>query len=180
MRKALATGLLMIALLLTGPSAARGSCGGRAEAAAGSMQRTRHALRCLLNEIRADRGLPRLRGNPRLAAAARRHTRAMVAGRFFAHEEPGGDTLVRRARAAGYLRRQGAWVLAENIAWGSQGGTSPRVMVRMWMASPGHRANIVSPAYRDIGIGIAIGTPFGGPGATYTTDFGRRHLHHRR
>ena len=43
-----------------------------------------------------------------------------------------------------------------------------------WMRSPGHRANILSPTFRAIGIGIANGTPSRDSGATYTTDFGRR------
>jgi uncharacterized protein YkwD len=44
------------------------------------------------------------------------------------------------------------------------------------MASPGHRANILAPRYREVGIGIAVGAPVrgSGAGATYTTDFGRR------
>jgi uncharacterized protein YkwD len=42
------------------------------------------------------------------------------------------------------------------------------------MNSPGHRANILSSSFRAIGIGIALGTPGSGRGATYTTDFGKR------
>ena len=42
------------------------------------------------------------------------------------------------------------------------------------MNSPPHRANILSSSFRSIGIGIAYGTPVGGGGGTYTTDFGRR------
>ena len=46
------------------------------------------------------------------------------------------------------------------------------------MHSPGHKANILTPSYRDIGIGIALGAPAklpdGMPAATYTTDFGAR------
>jgi uncharacterized protein YkwD len=42
------------------------------------------------------------------------------------------------------------------------------------MNSPPHRANILSGSFRSIGIGVASGTPVGGGGGTYTTDFGRR------
>ncbi len=45
-------------------------------------------------------------------------------------------------------------------------------MVRGWMNSAGHRANILSRQFRLIGIGIANGRPTGGGGATYATDFG--------
>jgi uncharacterized protein YkwD len=48
----------------------------------------------------------------------------------------------------------------------------------MWMHSAGHRANILNPQYRDIGIGAALGAPVEVSGAsnaaTYTTDFGER------
>jgi uncharacterized protein YkwD len=47
-------------------------------------------------------------------------------------------------------------------------------MVRAWMDSPGHRTNILNRRFRDIGIGIVVGTPSGPGGATYTTDFGTR------
>jgi uncharacterized protein YkwD len=49
-----------------------------------------------------------------------------------------------------------------------------RAIGAAWMDSPPHRANILSSSFRAIGIGIALGTPSGGAGATYTTDFGRR------
>ena len=45
------------------------------------------------------------------------------------------------------------------------------------MNSPGHRANILSPSFREIGIGVAYGAPVAGagtPAATYATDFGRK------
>jgi hypothetical protein len=46
-------------------------------------------------------------------------------------------------------------------------------MVQAWMASPGHRENLLSRDYTQIGLGIALGTPgAGADGATYTTDFG--------
>jgi uncharacterized protein YkwD len=46
--------------------------------------------------------------------------------------------------------------------------------VAAWMNSAPHRANILKPAFRVIGIGIRPGVPVssGGQGATYTTDFG--------
>ena len=50
---------------------------------------------------------------------------------------------------------------------------TPRTMVRLWMNSPGHKANILRRAYREIGVGVVTGTPTGSSrGATYTTDFG--------
>jgi uncharacterized protein YkwD len=175
-----AAGWLVIAVLLAGGAGpARAACGGRQATRADALPAARHAVRCLLNEARVRRGLPRLRGNPRLARAATRHAEQMVSRGFFGHDGPRGDTLQRRARTAGYLRRAGAWALAENIAWGTRRSSSPRAIVRAWIASPGHRANLLSRVYRDVGVGVAMGSPFGGPGATYTTDFGRRSHRHR-
>ena len=67
-----------------------------------------------------------------------------------------------------------SWMLAENIGWGSGSFASPKAMVRSWMQSAGHRANILNPAVRDAGVGIAMGSPRGGDGVTYTLDLGRR------
>jgi uncharacterized protein YkwD len=70
------------------------------------------------------------------------------------------------------------WWLGENIGWGSGSAADPYALVRMWMKSPPHRANILSSHFREIGIGIAVGIPVRGAhasaqgGATYTTDFG--------
>jgi uncharacterized protein YkwD len=46
----------------------------------------------------------------------------------------------------------------------------------MWMNSPGHRANILSASFREVGIGVALGAPRVGdhPAATYATEFGSR------
>jgi uncharacterized protein YkwD len=48
--------------------------------------------------------------------------------------------------------------------------------MRGWMASPGHRANILRGAYREVGVGIVAAVPSDGTaGATFTADFGVRH-----
>jgi uncharacterized protein YkwD len=81
----------------------------------------------------------------------------------------------RRPRAAGAAREHEA--LGENIAWGTGNlGTAAKIQ-RAWMASPGHRANILRRQFREIGIGIAVGAPVdagGLDGATFTADFGVR------
>ena len=69
-------------------------------------------------------------------------------------------------------RCDGARSAGENIA---RGGVSPRTMVRLWMNSPGHRANILQPGFRRLGVGVAAGAPqpVNGAAATYVTNFGR-------
>jgi uncharacterized protein YkwD len=137
------------------------------------------ATLCLLNEQRGLRSLPALRPQPELAQAAQSYSADMVAWQFFDHVTPGGRTLVDRVRATGYLRPSGTWALGENLAWGSGQDSTPRRAVVAWMASAPHRANVLEPTFRDVGIGVAPGVPVAaaGAGATYTTDFGSRTLH---
>ncbi|MGZ4268575.1 MAG: CAP domain-containing protein [Solirubrobacteraceae bacterium] len=127
---------------------------------------------CLLNRERAAHGLRPLRPCGSLRRVATRYARAMVARHFFDHVSPSGVTLTGRVRRSAYLRGTRTWTLGENIAYDSDG--SPAAIVAEWMASSGHRANILDPSYRDIGVGIASGLPVGGAGATYVTDFGAR------
>jgi uncharacterized protein YkwD len=137
------------------------------------------AILCMLNRERGTRHLPPLRRNARLAAAANGHSRDMVRRRYFAHTAPGRVTFVRRIARARYAR-SGAAKLGENLAWGMGDPAAPSAVVDGWMHSPEHRANILDPAFRSIGIGIAAGVPVAtasaaaASGATYTTDFGSR------
>jgi uncharacterized protein YkwD len=95
----------------------------------------------------------------------------MVRKGFFQH-----GNFVARILNTRYVTRRQAWSLGENIAWGTGSLGTPAQTVRAWMRSPGHRANILSRRFRDIGIGIALGAPAevhaSAGAATYTTDFG--------
>jgi uncharacterized protein YkwD len=132
---------------------------------------------CLLNNERAKAGLIALRLDPQLTSASLAHSQDMVARQFFAHDAPGGSSPVSRMRAAGYIPASGAWQVGENIAWGSGSYGSLGSIMQSWMNSPPHRENILDPAFRDVGVGVAPGVPQSGQqlsGATYTTDFGKR------
>ena len=147
-------------------------CGGSASAhiSQASSAAFRGATACLLNRERARHGLRPLRLNSRLSRAAHRHSRAMVARRFFAH-----GAFAARIRHTGYMRGARRWSVGENIAWGSGPQGSPQAIVRAWMNSPPHRRNILG-RFREVGIGVHPGAPVGrmGDAATYTTDFGLR------
>lgn len=144
--------------------------------ARGNLRRVRRATLCLLNRQRTRHHLPRLHANRPLRRVATRYARTMVAQSFFDHVTPGGTTFVQRIqRGSTYLRDANGYEVGENLAWGGGTLSTPRRIVRSWMASPGHRANVLKRAYRDIGVGVALGTPVGsGPGATYVNEFGRR------
>jgi|SRR5918996_4388079 uncharacterized protein YkwD len=164
-----------LALALVAAPAASAACRNAGATPENATQRTLvRATLCVLNAKRASHDLNALRLNRRLSTAARRHSRAMVRERFFSHDSPNGASFVDRIRATGYLEGAQSWRLGENIAYGSGSRATTRSIARAWMNSPGHRANILSEAFREIGIGIASGTPVGTSGATYTTDFGRR------
>ena len=163
-------------LLFAVPSAsAAGACSSaNATAAKASKRALVRATLCVLNAERARHRLRPLRLNHKLSRAAQRHSRAMARKRFFSHTSPGGASFVDRIRSTGYLSGARSWTVGENIAYGSGNRSTPRSIGSAWMNSPPHRANILSGSFRSIGIGVASGTPVGGGGGTYTTDFGRR------
>jgi len=132
------------------------------------------ATLCLLNGERADRGLKALALDRDLQQAALGHGNDMVDHRYFAHDGRDGSRPADRIRSAGYLRSGGAWRIGENLAWGTGDLATPRAIMAAWMASPGHRANILQRAYREIGFGVVAGNPDSdnGAGATYVTEFG--------
>jgi uncharacterized protein YkwD len=131
---------------------------------------------CLLNRERTSRGLRSLSVNNRLSAAAQRHTNDMVRRRYFAHESRSDGSTVDRIRGAGYLSGARSWMIGENLAWGSGSKGTPRQIVVAWMNSPGHRRNILTGRFREIGIGVQPAAPTGSfsSAATYTTTFGQR------
>ncbi len=126
---------------------------------------------CLVNEQRAAAGIGPLSMNDKLSATSAAYASEMVDRGFFAHTAPDGVGLVDRINHSGYV-----WVKAgENLAWGSGVLATPAKIVDAWMASEGHRRNILDAGFREVGFGLAIGAPadvHGLPAATYATDFG--------
>jgi len=172
-RPALAFAAALTLSLAAAPAAS--ACAGAGASTENTTSRVLvRATLCVLNTERARHGVGTLRLNRRLSAAARGHSHAMVSDRFFSHESLSGASFVDRIRATGYLSGAQSWSVGENIAYGSGSRSTPRSIGRAWMNSPGHRANLLSESFRQVGIGIASGTPVGSGGATYTTDFGRR------
>jgi uncharacterized protein YkwD len=165
---------------LAGPAAGTASAATCAGAGANPVETSRDEIArstvCLLNEERADRGLRELRLNPRLSEGARAHSLDMIDEQYFGHVSKSGRDVVDRLTRTGYLGRAQNWAVGENLAWGSGGRSIPRRIVNGWMGSPGHRHNILSARFREIGIGMAVGTPANRApkGATYTTTFGTR------
>jgi uncharacterized protein YkwD len=102
----------------------------------------------LTNRERAARGLPALRPDPKLFAAARMYSAVMARFNRMGHSVD-GSALGGRVNSAGY----GWSSVAENVAAGQQ---SPSEAVSSWMNSSGHRSNLLG-RHSDIGIGVAVG-----------------------
>jgi uncharacterized protein YkwD len=100
----------------------------------------------------------------------------MVRKAYFAHDSSSGSDFAARIRRTGY-GRGGGYSLGENLAWGSHDYAKPAQIVRMWMNSPGHRANILRGKFREIGVAFSLGAPQRGVrhAATYATEFGARY-----
>jgi uncharacterized protein YkwD len=175
-------GLAMLTALgaLIAPAAAqaRGCANVNLTPTRANVQVVRAAVLCLNNRERARHAMPALKENPRLRRAAARHAANMVGARFFGHTAPGGVTMLDRVRRAGYASGARAWSAGENIAWAAGRLATALQIHRIWMRSPGHRANILQRSFREIGIGVEVGVPArlsaSQSGATYTTDFGYR------
>jgi len=115
----------------------------------------------LTNSERLEAGCAPLTVDGHLSSASQRQSSYMARTRLFSHVWRDGSTFVERSRDAGYRQPAG-----ENIAWGYR--SAPEV-VRAWMASPGHRKNILNCRARSMGAGVAFaadGTPY------YTQVFG--------
>jgi uncharacterized protein YkwD len=172
---ALVTAALVVLLVSVPSASAAGACSAaNATAVKASKRALVRATLCVLNAERARHRMRPLRLNHKLSRAAQRHSRAMARHRFFSHTSLSGASFVDRIRSTGYLSGAHSWAVGENIAYGTGSRSTPRSIGTAWMNSPPHRANVLSTSYRSIGIGIAYGTPVGGGGGTYTTDFGRR------
>jgi uncharacterized protein YkwD len=141
---------------------------------AANLQAITAATLCLVNGERADRGLRALSTDADLAQAAMVHGGDMVERGYFAHDGRDGSKPADRIRRAGYLSGGGAWQIGENLAWGTGDLSTPRSIMAAWMSSPGHRANILEPDYKEIGVALVAGNPNSrdGSGATFVTEFG--------
>lgn len=130
-----------------------------------------------LNRVRVEHGLAPLELDPQLTHAATEHTSEMLRDGYFGHDSADGASFT--TRLAAYTGATGAhWSVAENLLWASGPLDADRT-IAVWMASPGHRANILAPRWRQVGIAVihADRAPgyYGDHGATVvTTDFGTR------
>jgi uncharacterized protein YkwD len=109
------------------------------------------AERVLLEEVnrtRAAHQLAPLRLDATLQRAARSHSLDMLERNYFSH-----GSVAERLRSFGAKGPR----LGENLAWGAGSAADARSIVRMWLSSPPHRANLLRPGFRRIGVGAVVG-----------------------
>ena len=131
--------------------AASACAGGILVPAAANRVRVVAAAICLVNAERRKLGRRMLRRSPRLALAAVNHSKDMVRRGYFEHEGPGGPLFETRLRRVGYR----GLTSAENISYSL--GDTVALTVRAWMASSGHRSNILRAKLRSPGSASSSG-----------------------
>jgi uncharacterized protein YkwD len=124
----------------------------------------------LHNQTRASNGLATLCVHRALTEAAQYHSQEMIDKGYFDHNSYDGESFSARLERFGYDSYE---EVGENIAWGSGTNAYPDSIFQIWMNSSEHQENILSPNYREVGIGTATGECEGYSGCTmYTVDFG--------
>ncbi|MCA9865927.1 MAG: LysM peptidoglycan-binding domain-containing protein, partial [Anaerolineales bacterium] len=129
-------GMLLIAVGFTGRAEAQGSP-------------TNDILQ-LVNQVRAEYGLPSLSYNAALAAAAQNHAGFIAANAIYSHIGVNGSTWQDRAQAAGYTGYAG-----ENLVGGTR--LTPQQGVIWWRNSAVHFSNMLNPRWTEAGVGYAVG-----------------------
>jgi uncharacterized protein YkwD len=117
-----------------------------------------------MNAVRSSHGLPALRVDSHLVRAARGHSSDMLRRQYFAHGSVAGRAVAAGARGP---------LFGEDLAWAT--GLTAQWVVDRWLASPSHRAVLLRPGFRRVGLGIVFGTFIGHGGAgVVTADFAGR------
>jgi uncharacterized protein YkwD len=131
-----------------------------------------------LNKVRRLHKLRPLVISSQLQRAGQAHARALAFSGQFTHSWPDGRGFGTWIRAYYPAARFKLWTVGENLVWSSPGLT-PDQAIREWLASPAHRRNMLTPSWRQVGLGVvsAIQAPgeYGGADVTIAAaEFGLR------
>ncbi len=122
-----------------------GACRAADDASAPAAAQVR-AVACLLNWARAQDGHERLVQQSALQRAAVLKGERVASCGHFSHT-PCGSAVTAGVNAAGYRYA----TFGENLFVGTWGKVSAREVVSAWLASPPHRANVLSRRFRHVG-----------------------------
>ena len=132
-----------------------------------------------INVVRRAHALTPLTLSRHLSAAANQHTTDMGQAGYFSHTSLDHTPFWKRIERSYPSTGQRTWSVGENLLY-----VTPQVdageAITLWMNSPGHRANLLDPSWREIGIAARHSTTAGGiydnnAVTIITTDFGVRH-----
>jgi len=149
---ALAAALLACSLVTAAPARAA-ACAG-ADATGGPASARAAAVVCLTGQARARAHRNALRGAAALRRSAALKVDSIERCGTFTHT-PCGNKMQSAMSRTGYAR--GCYSVGENLAWVSVGVT-PRQVVKAWLASPEHRANLLDVHFRDTGVASRVVT----------------------
>ena len=131
------------------------------------------AMRCMTDYARRHSGRAPLRRSGALEGSAGHKATDILRCDSFSHTACGRD-FTYWIRRSGYLRG-GCWRAGENIAYGTGSFATVRSIFSAWIHSTGHRENILSGDFRDLGVGLRVGTLGGVPRAhVWVQHFGAR------
>ena len=131
-----------------------------------------------INELRREHGLHELQLNGALSLAALGHSFSMAKHGFFSHSGWNGSPFWQRIKPNYRPHATSYWGVGENMLWASPDLSADQA-IKMWLASPPHRKNLLTPAWREVGLGAvrALSAPgvYEGLDVTIiTADFGAR------
>jgi uncharacterized protein YkwD len=132
-----------------------------------------------INLFRRQHHLVALRLSSALMTAAREHSQQMASVGYFAHESADGSAFWKRIQRFYASSPWRYWSVGENLLWSSP-DVDAQGALKLWLASPEHRANLMTARWREIGVSAvhvtaAPGTYKGLDVTIVTTDFGVRH-----
>jgi uncharacterized protein YkwD len=144
-----------------------------------SLRTLNHEVLAAVNTFRAAHGLGKLRESRALDRSARQHSLEMGKDGYFAHPSANGTAFWKRIRHYYVAHHYSYWSVGENLLWSSPSVSAAGAM-KLWIGSPEHLANLLTPRWRELGVSAVsvVHAPgvFGGRRVVIiTTDFGDRH-----
>jgi uncharacterized protein YkwD len=181
---AVAAAAILAAATFGATAANAGDAAGWNNASAGGervtvLPRLETRLLTQINDVRRAAGLAPLRASTALAAAAQEQSFSMAEHGFFSHDSFSGAPFWKRVETRYPKPAAGGWRVGENLVWSSP-QLSARRALELWLNSPPHRQNLLTAAWREVGISAvhassAPGVYAGHDVTILTADFGVRH-----
>jgi len=174
--RALRLVVALAVLVSSGLLAASAFATGRSER---TLQTLNHQVFAAVNRFRVAHGLVPLRESRGLDRSARQHSLEMGRLGYFSHSSANGTVFWRRVQHYYPNGGYSSWIVGENMLWASPSVSSARAM-KMWIGSPEHLKNLLTPEWRQLGVSAvrvahAPGVYHGLRVTIITTDFGARH-----